>query len=135
MIVGNPTHEAGNPMGYKRTLNGGRWTSESTRYSEWKSHVRASYMDVPGLPAHLKMRWYDDMPVKMKGKCAWIDVAISFVDDRRGDGDNVLKGIEDALFDNDKNVLRGSFRTELRQPIGMVKVVIRIFDMRDAGSF
>ncbi|HEB7705325.1 TPA: hypothetical protein RZJ42_001703, partial [Campylobacter coli] len=34
---------------------------------------------------------------------------IGFNSKRHGDGDNIVKGVLDALFENDKNVLKGDY--------------------------
>lgn len=129
VILGNPDSVNGNPVPYKRTI-GGVWSTASTKYWAWKDYVRASFSDIPKLPKYLKIVHFNEHPIKLKGKYASVDIGIDWVNNKRGDGDNVLKGILDSLFDNDKDVLEGHYKSNLNQKAGRVYVTIKLYDAR-----
>ena len=104
-----------NPMGYKRTTVGSKWNDEYKKYETWKGFVRssfeASFPDHEMLTIQKGKKWYS---YAFSGKNLHIDdrytvrTWIWFANDVRPDAGNVTKGITDALFDEDKQVLEQS---------------------------
>ena len=86
IIRGNQENPLGNPMGYMRTTYRSKWTKKYGRYRAWKSYVWVSlcseYLEKP--------RYIDKV---------FCDIRIWYVDNRRSDPDNILKGIIDSLSD------------------------------------
>ena len=93
-----------NPVPYKRTTQGGTWDKGYKKYQQWKAQVQACC--IQQAPKKLQFQW-----VKMGGKHIidrkapfWVRTVIFFKDRTHSDPDNVHKGINDALFKNDKYV-------------------------------
>lgn len=108
-IHGNQENTQGNPVPYFRTTQGSRWSPGAKRYSEWKEYVVARYLDAvreQGDESDIKLAEQNAFfghpidttsPVRVAIKVFWAD-------NTHGDLDNILKGILDALFKNDKCV-------------------------------
>lgn len=98
-IVGNQEDERGNPIPYHRATQRGRFNKGQRRYYAWKDHVRASFAQ----------SWDRSIPLTLDGKIPGTPVGkvtaeICFGSETHADPDNVVKGILDALFQNDKHV-------------------------------
>lgn len=89
----------GNPIPYHRTTQRARFTPEHRRYEAWKNHVVAAFLR----GTHYHQKHIGTKPIKHAGK-ARLDAMIYWHDNTHGDPDNILKGINDALFVNDKRV-------------------------------
>lgn len=58
-----------------------------------------------------------------------MDIKIEWANGAHADGDNIFKGIADALFVNDKQVSAGSFESKMSEDkVGKVFVKIEIND-------
>lgn len=132
-IEGNQDDPTGNPVPYTRMLKG-HFRKDARVYMAWKEYVR-SELD--------RNAWQDDAAARYKprytllsmpfpelvpagGKAA-VHVFISWKNKRNGDGDNILKGIMDALFKNDKCVWHGSFTGVMAEDRkGRVDVLIEL---------
>ena len=107
IVRGNHEDPDGNPVPYTRTLSQA-WTKAASRYKEWQEYVRAEFY------RSCKMRGRDDMsgvPVTTsgmlelaKGQEVEVDIEVVWASGHHGDLDNILKGILDALFAQDKEV-------------------------------
>lgn len=105
-IQGNQENKKGNPIPYHRTTQGSFWNKSSKRYKAWKEYVREQYAQahksgsLPEVKPTLK-----DGPEPIKGKVkGTVQVHIYFAGENHADPDNIVKGINDALFENDKHV-------------------------------
>lgn len=111
-IYGNHENEAGNPIPYTRTTQKGKWGAKYQRYVMWKSHVQDAFLKAfPGKEnTDMRRVWNKNFlnfnkPIALrKDEKVKMSIMITFVGERRGDPDNIFKGIADALFANDKNV-------------------------------
>ena len=104
--------ELENPMGYHRTTVKSKWDPKHREYENWKSYVRGvfekAFPDFEMQRIPIRGKYYN---YAWSGKGLHIDdrfilrTWIYFVNDVRPDSGNVTKGIADALFDSDKQVL------------------------------
>lgn len=131
-VKGNHKDPKGNPMPYTRTTQGSKWSPKAKDYSAWKEYVRGCFLAYcvdEKLLTHADFRGLVyALPnlkpiVKSKNK-ARVDIMITYKDDTHADSDNVIKGILDALFQNDKYVA-GSFDFEYGDA-GMVDITITL---------
>lgn len=122
-IRGNQKDPLGNPIPYKRTL-GGRFRQDSVDYVAWKEYVRAEFSRTahvrdlegdnkrsPHPPEVFEKKGIYYPLIIAKGERVRCDIVIEWADLAHGDGDNVLKGILDALFPDDKMVWAGSYES------------------------
>lgn len=111
-IFGNQEDPRGNPIPYKRMTQKSLWTPQAQRYQNWKSFVVAKYLDTIDHWGNQEISVADfgDLhdvlmrkPIKkhIMGK---IELMIYPADEHHADPDNIVKGILDALFQNDKHV-------------------------------
>jgi Holliday junction resolvase RusA-like endonuclease len=111
-IIGNQENKKGNPIPYYRTTQRGKFTREYKRYSEWKEYILFDC--------------FGRKKINLKeNETAEMNIKIFFSNKKHGDADNVFKGIADAIFENDKYLLKGSFES-FYNDVGMVKVEIKI---------
>lgn len=115
-IDGNQENPVGNPIPYLRVTQKMLWLPASHRYMNWKSHVQAAYLkaikDFRGLISEEDLKILDaplETPIDLGNRAARMELHIFWKDEKRGDADNIFKGIADALFKNDKNV-EGGFK-------------------------
>lgn len=128
-VFGNQEDPKGNPVPYTRMTRGSKWNERAQKYLEWKERVIAAYeKQVKTDNALLTRTTYRSKPIKLHDKQrAQVWVFIEWKDGTHADGDNVLKGILDALFVNDKQVTEGHFYSQMsRDRQGSVRVVIEI---------
>ncbi|GIW70341.1 MAG: hypothetical protein KatS3mg101_1088 [Patescibacteria group bacterium] len=128
-IYGNQDNPTGNPVPYVRSTRGALWRKDGKRYAEWKNYVQEQL-----IPLILTPETYNEFckriaqgkkPIALgKNQKAKMDIKIFWKNRQHGDGDNVWKGIADALFENDKN-LDGSFESE-QSPYGEGRVEVKI---------
>jgi len=130
LIEGNPFDKDGNPIPYTRTTQKAKYTSARyARYKQWISWVQGAFLqqnpDHTGLGKYSLMMFRHRKPILLaEGISAKVDILIKWKDKKGGDGDNVYKGILDALFINDKWV-RGSYDWALSEDKkGLVEVQI-----------
>ena len=107
-VIGNHEDPKGNPIGYTRMTQRGKWVKPAAkRYEAWKDYVWACLLQVEPLPPRFE-----------NGQKIVVSCYIEYRNGRRPDPGNVVKGIADALADctrmgllerrlypNDKNVL------------------------------
>lgn len=134
-IEGNSAGIGENPIPYTRTTQRQKYSDRYKRYTEWKTFVVARYLDVT-FPAKraIKREDFGDVhdllerkPIKA-GVRASVMINIFFAHSKNGkcthaDPDNVVKGIVDALFMDDKHVDVETHHTCARQ---MPKVEVQI---------
>ena len=94
----------GQPVPYKRTTQNAKWTDEQYhRYQAYKDAIVIAFLE------QCQGDWGCDKPLtSVRGQKTRMDIVIYFADYKHGDPSNVHKGIEDALFVNDK-FCSGSF--------------------------
>lgn len=131
-IHGNHEDRKGNPIPYFRTTQNGQWKPGARRYQGWKDYVRANYLDTVNSSLFIKREDFGDFhdfiqkkPIDLKGKKAYMTLAITFKDKTHADSDNIFKGIADALFINDKYLASRGFDYEYGEE-GKVDVLIEI---------
>ena len=114
VINGNHENINGNPLPYFRTTQQSAFSNGNLRYASWLEYVRRSFERTAG-PGYLKILReagkLDRHPItdkKIKGNVA---ATIYFAGENHGDPDNVVKGILDALFTNDKHIDVQTFHT------------------------
>ena len=87
----------GNPVGYKRTTQAGcKFDKGYKRYQAYKQTVINAFVEKYGGDRNTKPL------TTVRGEKTRVDIKIYFRDYTHGDPSNVHKGIEDALFANDK---------------------------------
>lgn len=101
---------AGNPIPYTRTTQGQKWSPRYQRYTAWKTYVVAAYLDAAFPNTRIPRDAFGDAhdllekkPIKSKVR-ARINANIHFGKENHCDPDNVVKGLCDALFIDDKHV-------------------------------
>jgi len=107
-ILGNQEDPDGNPIPYKRVTQKSKWYGRGQRYEAWKGHVVEAFLSNLSRD---ERRFYEECmarhgkPVRMAEETkARLYTRIRFVNERHGDPSNIIKGIEDALFVDDKHV-------------------------------
>lgn len=133
-ICGNQENQEGNPVPYVRSTRGALWRKDGKRYAEWKNYVVRNYLDYLHRHANRKANNIANMAILHHNKPIIIfnnqksrmDIKIFWKNNAHGDGDNVWKGIADALFVSDKNI-DGSFESgRALDGKGKVEVIISI---------
>lgn len=125
-IPGNQEDPQGNPIPYIRMLSG-KIREDARRYIEWKEYVRSALHKGATIQVHEyePEKPYEPQytpetlpyPLLVRGaQEVAVHVQIYWKNDQHADGDNILKGIMDALFYDDKCVWAGSF--ESRKSLG-----------------
>jgi len=110
VVRGNQENPEGNPVPYQRTLNHS-WTRAATRYRDWQEYVRAEFSrsaKIRHAPGEHPEEAVDMARGAVKippGHEAEVELQAVFGSGARGDLDNVLKGILDALFEQDRDVV------------------------------
>lgn len=127
IIRGNQNDSTGNPIPYKRTLRG-VYSKVSKDYHEWQEYVRSEF-DICATPwttvESFPFPDFSSLPPDVSISCR-----IWWKDKKHGDVDNVLKGILDALFKNDKCVFGiSAIATVSPEKIGKVEVRLEFLDM------
>ena len=127
IIRGNQEDSAGNPVPYERTLNHS-WRKRSQRYHDWCHYVRAQMLDsLSHTDTPIVLTTEGKLRLK-EGECARVSLMVSWANEKHGDLDNVLKGILDAVFEDDKQVTdlwaTSDYAVDGR---GMAVVLISIF--------
>lgn len=132
-IHGNQDDHDGNPLGYKRMLKQ-HMRADSVKYLEWCNYVRNQFhvQTRHGIKRVLSIKeQLSENPPKpltsSRDSPAKMDIMIMLANDIRPDPDNIFKGIADALFENDKYVMDGSFKTVYNpEKKGQVLVTITV---------
>ena len=121
-IRGNQEDPEGNPIGYHRTTQGSYWNEGSRRYYAWKEYVVAAFergtrrTPKAGKPLALK-----------KGETAQISLKVYWKNGAHADLDNLVKGVLDSLFENDKYVNKINASCEMAEDKrGRVEIEITI---------
>jgi len=125
VILGNQDDPKGNPIGYTRMTQRGKWVKpEAKRYEAWKDYVWTCL-----LKAELR-------PPRFEGQRIYLDCYIEYKNRRRPDPGNVVKGIADALADcrrngiverrlysNDRNVLERAMNFSYSDSPGVLVII------------
>jgi len=104
-VFGNQEDTRGNPIPYTRATQDSTWNPTYRRYIAWKQFVQLAFIaGRPAFAGQAKRRIIQGgKPIEGKPR-GTVHAAISFGDETRCDPDNVVKGILDSLFENDKHV-------------------------------
>ena len=115
---------AHNPVPYKRTTQKAKFVDKDYhRYQAYKNALVVAFIQKVGKHPHKVLI----------GTNKWVvDVMVTYKVKRHGDTDNVAKGINDALFLNDKYVA-GSYDYQYGV-IGCVEVTIIDGELKIKGS-
>jgi hypothetical protein len=141
-IPGNQEDYEGNPTPFTRAIKG-HWNAAATRYMDWQAYVRIQFIRAQGeqnlpdlrFPTKSKGR-PTNKPIRLGEKKAFVQTVVSWADDQHGDGDNVHKGILDALFEDDKNVEVGFYTSKVsKDGKGKVEVTVLIMDEDEEAVF
>ena len=126
-IRGNQEDPTGNPVPYTRVLNHS-WRGDSKRYMKWLDYVRAEFVSQVGTHGAVAAFYAGKPPIVLgKEERAQVAIKVYWRDGSHGDLDNVLKGILDALFENDKRVNGLKASSEMsRDKRGRVEVIITL---------
>jgi len=108
-ILGNHDGTHLNPVPYQRLTQKSKYYQRGTRYAEWKQYVVNTFLDsieLPPIRQHFeKTLVQQGKPISMTPKTkATLFTRIRFKGHNHGDPSNIVKGIEDALFLDDKYV-------------------------------
>lgn len=134
-INGNQKDSVGNAIPYKRTLSG-KFRKGDIDYMEWKEYVRSEldraavwHAKTGEVFKYKALYSRESMPYpefqEMETGRAQVHIKIFWRDGKHGDGDNVLKGVMDALFKDDKGVWAGSFESKRAEnKLGHVEVTL-----------
>lgn len=95
-IYGNQEKQDGNPIPYERTTQRAKWTARYKRYTAWKNYVVWS--------AKIMSCGFWDARLFDGAEKTRLDCMIYFGNMNHADPENIRKGIQDALFENDKLV-------------------------------
>ncbi len=99
VILGNQDDPRGNPIGYTRMTQRGKWVKpEAKRYEAWKNYVWACLLKAEPKPPRFE-----------NGQKIHIDCYIEYRNGRRPDPGNVAKGIADALADRGHRTKQGTW--------------------------
>ena len=117
IIEGSYDGKNKNPLGYRRRTFGSKWNQRSIEYENWKQYVRECF--------YKNQRFKLNKPFQEeRGK---VSVEIFFKDERHVDPDNLVKGILDSLWDNDKHV-DVETQTHCRSEKPIIKVLIQTYE-------
>lgn len=141
LVQGNQEDKKGNPMGYFRTTQNSFWTKGAKRYANWKDYVRKEFAKIPNLEPRFKgEKTYligKKNIVKVpyltplfldKNESAEIDLKVYVKGNKHADADNILKGVLDALFFNDKRVYKQTVELIPEEPVGKIEATIKIYE-------
>ena len=107
------TDLAYNPVPYKRTTQRAKFVSEDyKKYCAWKKLLATEFRKQNGVILALRGRYY-------------VEVVATYKDKTHGDTDNVAKGVNDALFANDKYV-SGSYEFQYGKSGG---IIVKIYEI------
>jgi len=101
-INGNQENPDGNPIGYTRVLSHSM-RADGARYLEWLQFVRAKFFDETGMRNVVEGKFGTPIHI-LWSQNAHVEIKVYWKNLTHADLDNVLKGILDALFFNDKEV-------------------------------
>lgn len=128
-IYGNHEDPYGNPVPFQRVIKQ-QMRSAAARYLAWMKYVRNSFVSQNTHPDLVMAAMQNRPPIELaKGQRFGIEIKVFWANQAHGDLDNVLKGILDALFKNDKglNALKASAEVA-ENGRGRVEVFINVSD-------
>lgn len=130
-IRGNQEDPEGNPIGFKRVLKGS-WNAAATRYMEWQQYVRSELLrkfeyQVNAKDEDLTLENVGHPIVLKKDQKVQVEIKVFWKNHAHSDLDNVLKGILDSIFKDDKGVngIRAEYQMAPDKK-GRVDVTIKI---------
>jgi Holliday junction resolvase RusA-like endonuclease len=98
-ILGNHEDPKGNPIGYTRMTQRGKWVKPAAkRYEAWKDYVWNCLLKSEEKPSRYE-----------NGEKIVVSCYIDYKDRRRPDPGNVVKGIADALADRKHRSKQGTW--------------------------
>jgi len=93
VITGNQEDPCGNPIPYERMTQRNKWLPRNKRYFSWKRYIIESWIEK-----------YYRPPDFLAGVAYRLDVKCYFKGEAHADPENIRKGVQDALFSNDKHI-------------------------------
>ena len=93
VISGNQEDPYGNPIPYERMTQRSKWKPRNKRYFRWKLYITQCWLAKYGRP-----------PKFNPGETYRLDVVCFFKGEVHADCENIRKGVQDALFSNDKHI-------------------------------
>lgn len=125
-VLGNQDDSKGNPIGYTRMTQRGKWVKAAAqRYEAWKDYVWTCLLKAEPQPPRFE-----------NGQKIVVSCYIEYRNRRRPDPGNVVKGIADALADctrkgllerrlypNDKNVLERAMDFNYSENPGVLVII------------
>lgn len=105
-VYGNEESRLGNPRGYVRTTQRGKWVSLAfRRYQQYQGVIVAALLDAYPDPGLRRNCVVSGKPIVVsKSEKYRLRLRVFYANDRRPDPSQVLKAVEDAVFAPDKNV-------------------------------
>ena len=98
-ILGNQSDRNGNPIPYFRSTQNSQWSDGARRYEAWKKYVQCALYDQ--YPEYGPRIATGKKPIVLeRHQTAEVSIYVDFVGNVHGDLDNILKGINDALFED-----------------------------------
>lgn len=132
VIVGNQENPNGNPIPYHRATQGSRWNHASQRYEAWKAHVQLALMGaVKRGRSEMEKTIYrricsGSKPIIKTDQKQRTDIFIYWANHAHADPDNILKGINDALYESDKFVSCSADFVQSSDGRGRVTVILTL---------
>ena len=126
----------GNPIPYTRTTQRGKFVSPQwKRYADYKTKIVAAFLNAIDNDADKRKFVYNyqmyGKPIITTEKGYVLSVAY-FANKRHGDMDNINKGVLDALFVSDKNIV-GAYNFDYDSDYPRLEIVI-CFDANEWKS-
>ena len=130
-IIGNYKNPEGNPIPYQRLTQMTKRYARGEKYATWKAYVAKSFID--SLERNERNAYERNIaltgkPITVENhETATIEITNHFKGQSHGDPDNILKGIIDALFADDK-YCDGATHSTFCTKSGLVIVKITIYE-------
>lgn len=126
-VIGNQENATGNPIPYLRMTQKSLWTNKAKRYLAFKDYIVTALLTAT--PEH-RARFdraivTEGKPITLeKNQIAFTDVVMHWAPKGlHADPDNIVKAVNDALFNEDRNVYP---RTQPGAPLGHGQIDITI---------
>jgi len=119
-LRGNHRDPTGNPLGYHRQTQRGKYSPKAKDYHNWQNWVKWSWVKVHHyLPEIIRLSQRAAGAYEWEGFDHYeLNTYIDFKGEVHADAENVRKGIQDSLFKRDKHVW-GKVEFQHRSPPGV----------------
>lgn len=101
-VYGNQEDPNGNPIPYFRQTQGSRFSKGAKRYQAWCRFLQGEFY----VANRDKLKDFTGIkPLRLEpGQTAKVIVEVEWANEQHGDLDNIVKGVNDAIFEDDKQV-------------------------------